>query len=76
MEQMILNMIARTEQPGSDPASVDLWQADCLTDLLGFCDKVTYLADEESAVGVFYMDFTKAFDTVCHSILLGKLLMA
>ncbi|KAJ7420088.1 hypothetical protein WISP_50313 [Willisornis vidua] len=36
-------------------------------------DKVTHLVDEEKVVKVFYPDFSKAIDTVSHSILLEKL---
>ncbi|PKU43594.1 rna-directed dna polymerase from mobile element jockey-like [Limosa lapponica baueri] len=47
--------------------------ATCLTNLISFYDKVICLVDEGMAVVVVYLDFSKAFDTFFHSILLEKL---
>ncbi|KAK4827130.1 LOW QUALITY PROTEIN: hypothetical protein QYF61_014524 [Mycteria americana] len=44
-----------------------------LTNLISFHDQVTRLVDEGQAVHIVYLDFSKAFDTVSHSILLEKL---
>ena len=44
-----------------------------MTNLILFNDKVTCLVDEGKAVDVVYLNFSKAFETVPHSILVEKL---
>jgi len=75
MEQLILEVIIkqveekkviRSSQRGFTKGK------SCLTNLITFYDGMTGWVDEGRAVDVVYLDFSKAFDTVSHNILIGK----
>lgn len=46
-----------------------------MTNLIKFYDEIAGLADEGRAVDIVHLDFSKAFDSVSHRILIEKLLI-
>ncbi|NXY64185.1 PO11 protein, partial [Callaeas wilsoni] len=73
MEQIMLSAITRHLQDGQGirPSQQGFRRGrSCLTNLMYFYEQVTRLADAGKAVDVVCLDFSKAFDTISHSILL------
>ncbi|PKU38775.1 rna-directed dna polymerase from mobile element jockey- hypothetical protein [Limosa lapponica baueri] len=75
MEQLILDVISNHVEEkkviGSGQHGFTKGKS-CLTNLIAFYDRMTGWVDERRAVGVVYLDFSKAFDTVSHNVLTGR----
>lgn len=66
--------LARAGHQGIKPSHPGFTKGTCcLSNLISFCGKVTHLVDEGKAVDLLYLDLSKAFDTISHSIVLENL---
>ncbi|GAB0204097.1 mitochondrial enolase superfamily member 1 [Grus japonensis] len=76
MERFILSVLTRQVQDNQDIRSSQhgfMKGRSCLTNLISFYGQVTHLVDGGKAADVVCLDFSKAFATVSHSIMLEKL---
>ncbi|KAF4792237.1 hypothetical protein TURU_123236 [Turdus rufiventris] len=75
MKQFILSVIIQHLQYGQGirPSQHGFRKSrSCLTNLASFYDQVTRLVNEQKAVNVVYLDFSKAFEIVSDSMVLEK----
>ncbi|PKU41413.1 rna-directed dna polymerase from mobile element jockey- hypothetical protein [Limosa lapponica baueri] len=76
MEQLVPDVISKhiedKEVTGSGQHGFTKGKS-CSTNLIAFYDVTTRWLDEGRAADVMYLDFSKAFDTVSHNILIRKL---
>ena len=67
MDHLLGNKIVNLSQHGF------MSDRSCQTNLLEFLDKLTKMLDDGKAADVIYLDYSKAFDKICHSKLIRKL---